>query len=139
MTAKEYLEQAYRLDQRIDAKIAQVASLNELATKCTAAMTGMPHSPNRGASPMANTIDKIIDLQREINEDIDALVDLKQELLEVISAVESENLRTLLEKRYLGHENWDSVADALCCGRRWALRLHDQALAEVEKILEKMK
>ena len=33
MTAKEYLSQAYRLDQRIDGKIAQVASLNELATK----------------------------------------------------------------------------------------------------------
>ena len=32
MTAKEYLNQAHRLDQRIDAKIAQVASLNELAT-----------------------------------------------------------------------------------------------------------
>ena len=35
MTAKEYLSQAHHFDQRIDAKIAQVASLNELATKCT--------------------------------------------------------------------------------------------------------
>ncbi len=42
MTAKEYLSQTYRLDQRIDAKIAQVALLNELATKCTATLTGMP-------------------------------------------------------------------------------------------------
>ena len=42
MTAKEYLSQAHHLDQRIDAKIAQVASLNELATKCTATLTGMP-------------------------------------------------------------------------------------------------
>ena len=33
MTAKEYLSQAYRLDQRIDSKIEQVASLNDLATK----------------------------------------------------------------------------------------------------------
>ena len=42
MTAKEYLSQAYRLDQRIDSKIEQVASLNDLATKCTSTMTGMP-------------------------------------------------------------------------------------------------
>lgn len=45
MTAKEYLGQAYRLDQRIDAKIAQVSALNELATKCTATLTGMANVP----------------------------------------------------------------------------------------------
>ena len=32
MTAKEYLGQAYRLDQRIDAKLEQVANLRALAT-----------------------------------------------------------------------------------------------------------
>ena len=42
MKAKEYLSQAYRLDQRINSKIEQVASLNELATKCTSTITGMP-------------------------------------------------------------------------------------------------
>lgn len=54
MTAKEYLSQAHHFDQRIDAKIAQVASLNELATKCTATLTGMPRNPNRGGSTMAD-------------------------------------------------------------------------------------
>ena len=49
MTAKEYLSQAHRLDQRIDAKIAQVASLNDLATKCSATLTGMPRNPNHGS------------------------------------------------------------------------------------------
>lgn len=39
MTAKEYLGQAYRLDQRINSKIEQVSSLNELATK----MHDVPH------------------------------------------------------------------------------------------------
>ena len=47
MTAKEYLSQAYRLDQRIDSKIEQVASLNDLATKCTTTISGMPHNPSR--------------------------------------------------------------------------------------------
>lgn len=58
MTAKEYLSQAHHLDQRIDAKIAQVASLNELATKCTATLTGMPRNPNRGGSTMADAVCK---------------------------------------------------------------------------------
>ena len=38
MKAKEYLSQAFRLDNRINSKIDQIASLNDLATKCTSHM-----------------------------------------------------------------------------------------------------
>lgn len=47
MTAKEYLGQARFLDMRINSKIQQVASLNELATKCTATISDMPGNPDR--------------------------------------------------------------------------------------------
>ena len=33
--AKEYLGQAYRIDQRINSKIEQVSALNNMATKAT--------------------------------------------------------------------------------------------------------
>ena len=59
MTAVEYLSQAYRLDLRINSKIEQVASLNDLATKASSVITGMPHSPNKGKSTMADAVDKI--------------------------------------------------------------------------------
>ena len=65
MTAKEYLGQAYRLDQRINSKLEQIASLNQLATKCTSTISGMPGSPNRSTSTMADAISKIIDLFAE--------------------------------------------------------------------------
>ncbi len=45
MTAKEYLSQARLLDARINAKIQQVAALNDLATHATATLTGMPSQP----------------------------------------------------------------------------------------------
>ena len=41
----------------------------------------MPRSPNRATSKMADAIDKIIDLQAEINKDIDMLIDLKTEIV----------------------------------------------------------
>ena len=89
MTAKEYLSQARYLDLRINSKIQQVASLNDLATKATSTLTGMPHNPNRATSTMEETIAKIIDLQAEINRDIDRLVDLKQEITATIKAVDN--------------------------------------------------
>lgn len=45
MNAKDYLSQAKYLDQSINAKIQQLGQLNDLATKATAVLTGMPHNP----------------------------------------------------------------------------------------------
>ena len=56
MTAKEYLSQARHIDLRINSKIQQVTSLNDLATKATAVLTGMPHSLNRATSTMEEAI-----------------------------------------------------------------------------------
>ncbi len=131
MTAREYLSQAHRLDQRIDAKIAQVANLNELATKCTSTLTGMPRNPNRGSSTMADAVAKIVDLQAEINRDIDHLVDLKREMVTVIKAVAHIEHQTLLEKRYLCYQTWEQIAVDMGYSVRQVYRLHDEALEDV--------
>lgn len=131
MTAKEYLSQAYRLDQRINSKIEQVASLNDLATKCTSTLTGMPRNPNRASSTMADAVGKIIDLQNEINRDIDCLVDLKREIVTVIKAIENPEYQTLLEKRYLCFLTWEKIAVDMGYDLRWLYRIHKRALDEI--------
>nr|DAF19251.1 MAG TPA: Protein of unknown function (DUF1492) [Caudoviricetes sp.] len=132
MTAKEYLSQAYRLDQRIDSKIAQVASLNDLATKCTATLTGMPRNPNRGGSTMADAVCKIVDLQEEINRDIDRLVDLKREIVAVIKAVENPEYQVMLEKRYLSFQTWEQIAVDMNYSIQHIYRLREKAYAAVQ-------
>lgn len=128
MTAKEYLSLAYRLDQQIDAKITQVASLNDLATKCNATLSGMPHNPNRGGSTMADTVVKIVDLQHEINDDIDRLVDLKRDIIKAIKGIGNQEYETILEKRYLCFQTWEQIAVDMKRNVRHLYRLHDEAL-----------
>ena len=132
MTAKEYLGQAYRLDQRINSKIEQVSSLNELATKCTTSLTGMPRNPNHATSRMADVVAKIIDLQAEINRDIDTLVDLKREIVSVIKGIENLEFQTLLEKRYLCFLTWEQIAVDMGYDLRYIHKLHNRALMEVK-------
>ena len=136
MTAVEYLSQAYRLDIRINSKIEQVASLNDLALKATSVVTGMPHSPNKGKSSMADAIDKIIDLQEEINQDIDRLVDLKAEIVAVIKAVDNKEYQTLLEQRYLCYRTWESIAVNLGYSIHHIYKMHNLALAACDEILK---
>ena len=128
MNIREYLSQAYRLDQRINSKLEQVASLNELAMKCTSTLTGMPRNPNRGTSTMADAVGKIVDLQAEINSDIDRLVDLKREMVRLIKAVNNTECQTLLELRYLCFKTWEQIAVDMGYTTRNIHLLHKKAL-----------
>lgn len=136
MTAKEYLSQARFLDMRINSKIQQIASLNDLATKCTSTISDMPRNPNRGSSRMADAIVKIIDLEEEINRDIDALVDLKREIMSTIKSVSNTEYQTILEKRYLCFISWEQIAVDMNYSMQYAFRMHDRALKEIGRILQ---
>ena len=132
MTAKEYLSQARYLDMRINSKIQQVAALNDLATKATSTLTGMPHNPNHATSTMEEAIAKIIDLQSEINNDIDRLVDLKRDISGIIKAVGNTEYQTLLEKRYLCCLSWEQIAVDMKYDLRYLHKLHSRALRECQ-------
>ena len=132
MTAKEYLGQAYRLDQRINSKLEQVGSLSDLATKVTTTLSYMPKNPNYATSNMADSIVKIVDLQAEINHDIDCLVDLKREIVKVIKGVDNTEYQTLLEKRYLCFETWEQIAVDMGYNVRHVYRVHDLAVSTIK-------
>ncbi|HAL74931.1 MAG TPA: hypothetical protein DCM45_07605 [Clostridiales bacterium] len=131
MTKKEYLSQAYRLDQRINSKLAQVTALNDLATKCTTTLSDMPRNPNRGISTMADAVEKIVDLQAEINRDIDALVDLKRDIVRAIKAVANTEYQTILELRYLCFKTWEQIAVDMGYNVRHVYRIHDEAVESI--------
>ena len=131
MTAKQFLKQARYLDERINTKIVQVSSLHDLATKATATLSDMPGSPTRNTHRMEDIIIKILMLENEINSDIDHLVDLKESILSVIKAVDDEECRLLLEKRYLNFESWEDIAAEMCTGIDNIYRLHNKALKKI--------
>ncbi len=97
MNAKDYLLQARYLDERITSKTQQIASLNDLATRCTSTFSDMPRNPNHGSSRLEDCIIKIIDLEDSLKKDIEKLVDLKREIMVVIKAVPNVEYQTLLD------------------------------------------
>ncbi|MBQ2726345.1 MAG: DUF1492 domain-containing protein [Clostridia bacterium] len=131
MTAKEYLGQAYRLDQRINSKLEQVMSLRDLATKATSTLSDVAPSGTRNVHRMEDIIVKIVDLENEINRDIDNLVDLKREMVSVIKAVTDPELQTLLELRYLCFKSWEQIAVEMEYSIQHIFRLHDKSIKEI--------
>ncbi len=137
MKAKDYLNRAYKLNHRINSKLAQIADLNELATKATATISAEPVGGTPDSHRAQDVIGKIVDLESEINRDIDALLDIKREVADTIRLVSDIDCQLVLEKRYLSYCTWEEIAGDLNCSVRWTHIIHGRALEEMEKILEK--
>jgi seryl-tRNA synthetase len=134
MTAKDYLSQAYRIDQRINSKIEQVQSLRALAEKASMTLSDVFVKKTRNIRRMEDIITKMADMETEINADLERLVDLKHEIVTVIKCVAVPQLQTLLELRYLCFRSWEEIAVSLHHDIRWIHRLHHKALNEVDAI-----
>ena len=113
MTAKEYLSQAYWLDRRINSKLEQLSSLNDIATRSTSVMSDDVVSRTRNVHAMEDVIAKIVDMKAEVNAEIDRLVDLKREISRMIGMIDDPELQVLLELRYLNYLKWSEIADKM--------------------------
>ncbi len=135
MKAKEYLSQALWLDQRINNKLEQLETLRALATKVTAKLAEVKVSGGSSTkSHMENAVVKIVDLEKEINEDIDRLVDIKAEIMDTISRVDDPIGQIILEMRYVNGKSWDEISSSLNYKDSSIFKIHSRALKEVTKI-----
>jgi hypothetical protein len=130
MTPKQYLSQARYIDRRIESRIAERDRLMETVMAARAPqLTGMPSGG--GGHDWTNTVDKAVDLTRQIDEDICRLLELKREIWAAIDAVEDARYRMVLELRYRAGYEWDAIAAELHYDIRWVYRLHGRALRAV--------
>lgn len=134
MTKKEYLAQAYRIDQRINSKLEQIVSLRELATKATSTLSDTPPSGTRNVHSMEGIIVKMVELENEINADIDVLIDLKKEIMSCIKSINNPEQQTLLELRYLCFKTWEQIAVDMGYSLQHIFRIHDKALKEINAL-----
>jgi len=135
MNAKEYLSQAYRLDQRINSKKNQIVSLENVATSCTSAITGMPRDPSPTVSPMADAVCKIVDIKNDLKDELTQLLIYKISILELIRDVTDIEYKLILEKRYLCYQQWEEIACDLNYSVSWVLKLHRKSLRAVDAVM----
>ena len=131
MTTKEYLSEAYKLDQRIDCKLEQLSTLKAISTKISMSYGSDCGRQVRKRSTMENAIVKLIDLENEIDSDIDELIDLKKAVVSTFKAIEDHEQRLLLELRYLSYKTWEDIAQLMGYSYRQIHRIHRQALKSI--------
>ena len=132
MTSKEYLRQAYRLDQKINSDIEEVARLREMAGSISSPVLGEKVQASRsGDAPFVRVVEKILALEEKINREINTLVDLKSQMRDVIAAVSDTDERMVLRYRYIHNLTWEQIGDELNADRTTVYRWHNLALRHV--------
>ena len=129
MTAKEYLNQARRLDQLINTNICELDYWQNLSRKISSSNFEQNYSSNRNiVPPFVKCLGKIDELQKEVNSDIDRLVDLREQIKLSIKSVRNTNERMVLQLRYINGQTWETIAEELHADRSTVIRWHCKAL-----------
>lgn len=132
MTAKEYLRQAYRLDQKISSDLEEVASLREMSASVSSPqLTERVQTSKNTDAPFVRALEKIIDLEEHINKEVEFLMELKKEIRVVITTVEDTDERMVLKYRYVHNYTWEQIGNELHADARTVRRWHGKALQHV--------
>lgn len=129
MTAKEYLNQAYRVYDLIESNKRQIQELRDRSTNITVNLS----EKVKGGKPVsiAATVEKIVELESVINADTDRLTDLMLEIRTTITQVLDANERLVLSLRYLEFKKWNDIAKIMHINQRQVYRIHGRALKNV--------
>lgn len=133
MTAKEYLSQYKDLNDSINAKLEQVGELRRKAQTVSSGSSDGAHS-STPRDRIGEITARIVDLEREINEDIGRSIDLQREIRAAIATVPEVRLRTLLEYKYINLLTLDETAVRMNYSYPQICRLHGRALQSVKMI-----
>ncbi len=137
MTAKEYLEQLPTLSKGIIRKRQRLETLRGMAKRTTPVYGGTAVQRTREISPISKILDKVIDLEKEIDEDENTLANLKSELWDLLAELSDERFKTLLWFKYAEEKPWADVAYEIGYSYGHTRNLHTDALAAFDKLLSK--
>ena len=123
MTAKEYLNQAYWLDRRINSKLEQLSSLRDMATITTSIMSDDVVSRTRNVHSMQDVIAKIIDMDKKAR-------DLTDEAQRSKISYENEILK---KKEKIKNDYLDRAKERIEINKQTAQKKADTQLKEIEE------
>ena len=124
MTAKEFLRRARTIDRRIDEATERAERLRaRLEAGRMSSITGMPRG---GSSDWTATVDKLIELEQQVNSRVREMCRLKRLAQEAIDRVDEARLREVLELYYIDGYSWQQVADRMGLDVRWERSLNSK-------------
>lgn len=136
MEAREYLERAIDIDERIKNKTLEKEQWQSIAECTTASAEGDRVQSSGSLHKMEDAVIKIVEIENEIDELIRYLIDMKQEIIRTIDKVEDTNSYSLLHKRYIQGKSIEEIQEEKKFSQSTAERKFEKAYEAIQKILD---
>lgn len=127
---KAYLSQYGMLNDRINRWEMEKKKWEDMAQKVSPTYSDMPKGGN--GDRLLDCVEKIIDLESRINQEIDKLVNLRVEIESCLNTISDELLKDLLRDIYIDGLTLEEVAVKMGYCYRHIERKHQQALNVLE-------
>ena len=133
MDAKQYLNQAYDLEQKIRCDQDALEMLTEQSMSVSAVSYGerLFQSDNSNAG-FVRAMHKKDRLKERIVKEMYLLMDLKDEILSTIETVPNIRERTVLQYRHFQNRTWQEIADKMYASRSTVIRWYENGVANVK-------
>lgn len=136
MQAKQYLKELKRLDTCINQQLQEKAAL--YTSTIGAARTDKDRVQTSGSGDMMpELIQRLLDLEAEIDKEIDNFVDQKRKMIQQIQDLRNELYVSLLYRRYVEFKSLEEIAVEMNYTYQHTRRMHGYALAEFQRVHEK--
>lgn len=139
MTAKQYLNQARRIDKEIDVLHQRVEETRERLESITQNYDG----DGAQSTKDPHKFDRLLELESLVEEKINEQIAMKAEILSTISKLKDRQQRLVLTLYYTGTDKltkkpltWEQVAVEMDYSFQHTMRMHGYALNEIEKLLK---
>jgi len=130
MEAKDFLKEPSRIARRIESLKIKKAEFETLANSIPGGNYDQPvvQKSHDNKAPFVRWIDKILEVEKKIEEAEKELNKVKSEVLAAIEKIPNEDYQNLLIMRYLNECTWDEICDKLYISLSTVKRWHWDAL-----------
>lgn len=137
MTVIDFLRQPQKLDLQIRNKLIERQQYRDIAFGITASMEGSRVSASGSKSKMADAVDRLVDIEAEVDALVDRLIDTKKEVVATIEQVDNPTWYNILHMRYIQYIGLQDIADHYNKDYDWAKANIRKARDVVQRIREK--
>ena len=123
----------------IDLQILRLLSKKKMLESCLYP-SGIRYDLDKVQGSPENQLEKltgeIFEVERKIRDLYSSKLDKAAEIEALINQVESEEFRTILSLRYIGHMSINKIAESMSYSPAWVYKKHRKAVDEVGRILK---
>ena len=128
---KQYLLQDRNNESEISRTIEELTRRESRARRVTSGWSDLSSGTSNQGDRIQMCVEKIIEMQNKLAEQIDRGVALREDIEKAIGAVADDRLRLLLRYRYIDGYTWERIAVEMHYSWRQVVRMHGKALEEM--------